>query len=330
MRIISKAAINQWSVIRIIDATDGTPETGVTAATPGLVLEYCRTGSVPVAISVSDDANPVSHEDGGLYNMGHGNYMLGVPDAAFATGSGATNAVTIQGTATGMIVIGETIQMSAFEMQTDLTAATINTAVEAGQVGTNAAALAADWADAGRLDTILDDNFASVTAVQTIVSGHTTDIVDILTDTADMQPKIGTPATDLATDIAGVSASAVPVSQVPVPDSRTFDLVRSTAGLVGEQRKSIQVGEAKTFAVDFHSDLPTNGRLSAFDSIAIQTGTAGGVTFDTANKGVDKTQAKIEITGVTAGTYVLRVTVTYNDASGGGTTAADVTLVVVD
>lgn len=240
MRIISKAAINQWSVIRIIDATDGTPETGVTAATPGLVLEYCRTGSVPVAISVSDDANPVSHEDGGLYNMGHGNYMLGVPDAAFATGSGATNAVTIQGTATGMIVIGETIQMSAFEMQTDLTAATINTAVEAGQVGTNAAALAADWADAGRLDTILDDNFASVTAVQTIVSGHTTDIVDILTDTADMQPKIGTPATDLATDIAGVSGTTQP--RVNYPPGRAYSLkISSTADGTYKATKPIRL-----------------------------------------------------------------------------------------
>lgn len=129
-------------------------------------------------------------------------------------------------------------------------------------------------------------------------------------------------------DIEG--AEVIPVSQVPVPKSRTWDVVRNQNGLVGSEKKGLQVGEAQTFAINFYSDLPTNGRLNGFTSIAIKSGTSGGVTFDTDNKGVDKAKAKIKITGVTAGTYILDVVATYQDAFGGGTVEAEVTLVVTD
>lgn len=122
------------------------------------------------------------------------------------------------------------------------------------------------------------------------------------------------------------TGSGSPVSQASVPDSRTFKLVRkTTGGLVGEASRQMQIGENLLFAFDFYNDLPTNGRVQSFDAIAIKTGTAGGVTFDTANMDRDKTQAKVKIAGVTAGTYVLNLQVTYES---GDSVEADVTLVV--
>lgn len=118
----------------------------------------------------------------------------------------------------------------------------------------------------------------------------------------------------------------VPVSQVPVPSYRTWVLVDTDDGLTGPSI-SMRVGESKVYALDFRNDLATNGRLTDFTSIAIDTGTADGVTFD-ADLGVDRTQAKVEITAVTAGTYVLEGAVTYMDADGGGTSIGSVTLVV--
>ena len=113
---------------------------------------------------------------------------------------------------------------------------------------------------------------------------------------------------------------------MPVPSYRTWVLVDTDDGLTGPSI-SMRVGESKVFALDFRNDLATNGRLTDFTSIAIDTGTAGGVTFD-ADLGVDRTQAKVEITAVTAGTYVLEGSATYMDADGGGTSIGSVTLVV--
>lgn len=60
--------------------------------------------------------------------------------------------------------------------------------------------LQGDWADGGRLDVILDAR-SSQSSVDTIDG-----IVDaILVDTADMQPKLGTPAADISADIAALN-----------------------------------------------------------------------------------------------------------------------------
>ena len=40
--------------IRIVDSGDGTPEEGVTSATPGLALWYRREGEAKTAVSASD------------------------------------------------------------------------------------------------------------------------------------------------------------------------------------------------------------------------------------------------------------------------------------
>ena len=121
-------------------------------------------------------------------------------------------------------------------------------------------------------------------------------------------------------------SNAAPVSQIPIPDSRTFKLRSTPKGLVGESRRAVQVGETKTFAVDFREDLAANGRIISAHAPTIKTGTSGGVTFGTPSK--DKTLAKFDITGVTAGTYVLNLAVSYDSSDGGGLAEGDITLVV--
>lgn len=121
-------------VIRIVDDTDGKPETGVVAATAGLAFNYRREGGLLVNIAgLSDLALLTSaHTDGGLLHIGHGYYRIDVPDAAFAAGS---DGVLIEGTATGMVVIGQYIQLVGYDPRTELTAAVLTVAGGAAQPG---------------------------------------------------------------------------------------------------------------------------------------------------------------------------------------------------
>jgi hypothetical protein len=99
-------------VIRIIDSTDGTPETGVVFNTSGIDLEYRREGAASTDITEATlAALTTAHTDGGFLHIGNGYYRLDLPDAAVA--SGATG-VLIHGTVTGMVVIGCYIQLVAY------------------------------------------------------------------------------------------------------------------------------------------------------------------------------------------------------------------------
>jgi hypothetical protein len=91
-----------------------------------------------------------------------------------------------------------------------------------------------------------------------------------------------------------------------VPPLRTWKLKPSPSlgVLVGEDVKGLTVGDDPTFAVDFAVDLPTNGQVRTVPAPTIYSGTAGGITFGT--PGREDSQAKIRITGVTAGTYVIQ------------------------
>lgn len=100
-------------VIRIIDAVDGTPETGVTSATSGIDLEYRREGAVVTNITESDlSALNDAHSDGGMLHIGGGYYRLDLPDAAVAAGAAG---VLVTGQITGMVVIGCYIQLDIIE-----------------------------------------------------------------------------------------------------------------------------------------------------------------------------------------------------------------------
>ena len=99
------------ATIRIVDSTTGLPEEGVTSATPGLALWYRRAGGAKTAVSISDlSALTDAHADGGLLHVDDGYYRLDLPDAAVASGA---DEVLIGGVATGMVVLGEKIQLTS-------------------------------------------------------------------------------------------------------------------------------------------------------------------------------------------------------------------------
>lgn len=100
-------------VIRIVDSTDGTPETGVVFDTAGIDLEYRREGAASTDITeVTLAALTTAHTDGGFLHIGNGYYRLDLPDAACAVG---VVGVLVHGTVTGMVVIGEYIELVSFD-----------------------------------------------------------------------------------------------------------------------------------------------------------------------------------------------------------------------
>ena len=165
-------------VIRIIDSTDGTPETGVVFNTSGIDLEYRRELAASVDITEATlAALTTAHADGGFLHIGNGYYRLDLPDAACAAGA---TGVLVHGTVTGMVVIGEYIELVAYNpydgVRLGLTALPNAAADAAGGLpisdagglaldtqlaATNeitAARMGAltDWINGGRLDLILD------------------------------------------------------------------------------------------------------------------------------------------------------------------------------
>lgn len=112
---IKKGSTDKSVYLRIIDSTDGTPETGVVAATSGLDLWYRREGGSLVSLTESDLAAVNSaHSDGGIMHIGHGVYRVDLPDAAWATGA---NDVVVCGTVTGMIVEKVTVPLVDYDPQ---------------------------------------------------------------------------------------------------------------------------------------------------------------------------------------------------------------------
>lgn len=113
--IIKKGSVDRSVTIRIIDSTDGTPETGVVFNTSGIDLWYRRQGGAKVSITEATlSALTDVHADGGFLHIGDGYYRLDLPDAAFATGA---NHVDIGGTVTGMIVIGGRVRLVDYELE---------------------------------------------------------------------------------------------------------------------------------------------------------------------------------------------------------------------
>jgi len=177
-RQILKGATDQSVILRIIDSTDGTPETGVVYNTTGIAMWYRREGATVTQITEATlAATDTAHSDGGIIHLSDGYYRMDLPDAACATGVAS---VMIGGAVTGMIVVGTELQLVNYNPQdgvrlglTALPNAAADAAgglaisdaggldLDAKLANTNevtAARMGAltDWIDAGRLDTILD------------------------------------------------------------------------------------------------------------------------------------------------------------------------------
>lgn len=113
--IVKKGSTDRSVALRIIDSTDGTPETAVAYNTSGIDLWYRREGAAKTSITEATlAALTTAHTDGGFLTVGDGVYRLDLPDAAFATGA---NYVDFGGTVTGMIVIGGRVRLVDVDLE---------------------------------------------------------------------------------------------------------------------------------------------------------------------------------------------------------------------
>lgn len=113
--ILKKGSTSRSVTLRIIDSTDGTPETGVVFNTAGIDLWYRREGSAKVSITeVTLATLTTAWTAGGFLAIGDGEYRLDVPDAAFTSGA---NHVDFGGTVTGMIVIGGRVRLVDVDLE---------------------------------------------------------------------------------------------------------------------------------------------------------------------------------------------------------------------
>lgn len=147
-RPIKRGSTDQTVYIKIIDSTTGAPETGVVSDTSGIDLWYMRYGADHVAIteatlSAADFATQ-AHSDGGIRHVSDGIYRLDLPDAAVAAAAGV-DSVTVGGTITGMIVVGDEYPLVASDPYTDL-------------IGTPVALDSGTATIAGMLTKMADDN----------------------------------------------------------------------------------------------------------------------------------------------------------------------------
>jgi len=114
MRDILKGSADQSTVIRIVDSTDGTPEDGVDAGSPGPEFWYRREGAAKVPfVAVVLASLSAAHSDGGIELIGDGYYRLDMPDAACATGA---DGVLIGGNNSAMVVIGAYHRLVDFDL----------------------------------------------------------------------------------------------------------------------------------------------------------------------------------------------------------------------
>lgn len=232
-------------LIRVIDSTDGTPETGFDHATSGIDLWYRRgargaiTSITEAALAAVDSA----HSDGGVEQVGNGYVRVDLPDAAVAAG---VECVQVGGTATGMVVIGALIpivntttamlgvNVVSFTANA-ITATAINAdAITAAKVAADVHAEAADavWDEAqgdhvgaGTFGLIASEIADILTDTGTTLQAE---LDGIQADTEDLQTKIGTPAgASVSADIAAVKAeTAAIVNDTDVIDDATSGLVK--------------------------------------------------------------------------------------------------------
>lgn len=223
-------------IIRIVDSTDGTPETGVVYNTSGIGLWYRREGAVSVDITEATlSALTDAHSDGGFLHINDGWYRLDLPDAACAAG---VTGVQIGGTVTGMVVLAPYVQLVTFDpfdtVRLGLTALPNAAADAAGGLpisdaggldldtklaNTNevtAARMGAltDWIDGGRLDLIID---AILTDTGTTLDGKI-DTIDGIVDTlvardapltaAETRTALGLSSANVDTQLAALATAA--------------------------------------------------------------------------------------------------------------------------
>jgi hypothetical protein len=164
-------------VIRIIDSTDGTPETGVVFNTAGIDLEYRRELAATVDITEATlAALTTAHADGGFLHIGNGYYRLDLPDAAVAAG---VSGVLVHGTVTGMVVIGCYINLTPWPVDMRMILGTVvATPATAGILDVNVKNIDNDAASASGTVTFPNATLASTV---NITAGTVTTATNVTT-----------------------------------------------------------------------------------------------------------------------------------------------------
>lgn len=176
--IVKKGSTDRSVTIRIVDSSDGTPETGVVYNTSGIDLWYRREGETKTSITEADLSTPAlddAHADGGFLHISDGEYRLDLPDAAFATGA---NYVDVGGTVTGMVVIGGRVRLIDVDLETALSGQSVASVAGAvasvtgnvgGNVGGNVVGTVAGVTPAAagaQMDLVNAPNATAIAAIQ--------------------------------------------------------------------------------------------------------------------------------------------------------------------
>ncbi len=106
--IVTQGTTDYSCMLRVVDSTDGTPETAVAYNTAGVDLWYRRPDAAHTSITEATQTEAGAHSDGGFVHISDGYCRLDLPDAAVAAGA---DYVDVGGTFTDMIVIGGRIKL---------------------------------------------------------------------------------------------------------------------------------------------------------------------------------------------------------------------------
>lgn len=233
---VKKGTTDVTVYVKVIDSTDGTPETAVAYNTAGVDLWYMREGADHTAITEATQTAGGAHSDGGFVHISDGICRLDLPDAACVTG---VDHVYVGGTFTGMLVIGVAINLVAYDpfdtVRLGLTALPNAAADAAGglpisdaggldldTVGSNVAAVLADTGTDGVVladDAITSAKFdestafplgsADTGATAVARTGADSDTLETLSDEiAAMQGNV----TDILTDTDELQTDDIPTS----------------------------------------------------------------------------------------------------------------------
>lgn len=226
VRRIKAGSADVSITLRIVDSTDGTPETGVVFNSSGIDLWYRREGAASVDITeVTLAALTTAHTDGGFLHINDGSYRLDLPDAACASGVAG---VQIGGTVTGMVVLAPYIELpvnTEEDVYTRLGApAGASVSADVAAVKTQTAAIETDTQDiqsrlpaalvSGRMDASVGAMAANVMTAAAAAADLTTELQSGLATAASQATIAGYIDTEVASILAAVDTEVAAIKAV--------------------------------------------------------------------------------------------------------------------
>ena len=270
-------------VVRVVDDSDGTPETGVIDTTTGADFWYRREGATKTTFSLAALASlSTAWASGGWEEIDDGYYRLDIPDAACASG---VTGVQVGGSFTGMIVMGEYIELVAYDpydaTRLGLTALPNADADAAGGLPIS---------DAGGLD--LDTLDSNVSAVLTDTSTTLDNLVD------DLETRLGTPS-DLGSG-ATIAANMVDI------EAQTDDIGAAGAGLTAVPWNANWDAEVQSEVQDAIEANHLDHLMASATSLTTDIITASSLKTDAVNEIADGILDRDMSTGTDSGSSTVR------------------------